>query len=107
MTFFTDEYRCPAHAADVARALSWLASRPEFRGPFNVAGPEAVSRAQMAVTFAMWMGLDPSRLKTGSSALSGSVRPANVVLDTTLAESHGLRCRTMAEALRRQPVRQL
>jgi len=104
MIFYTDEFRCPAHAGDVARALSWLASRPEFRGPLNVAGPEAVSRAQMAVNFATWMGLDPNRLKTGSVALSGSVRPACVVLDTTLAASHGLACRPMADALRRQPV---
>lgn len=104
MTFFTDEYRCPAHAGDVGRALSWLASRPEFRGPLNVAGPEAVSRAQMAVNFATWMGLDPRRLKTGAASLSGSVRPANVVLDTTLAASHGLQCRPMSETLRRQPV---
>ncbi|HZY08408.1 MAG TPA: sugar nucleotide-binding protein [Ilumatobacteraceae bacterium] len=106
MTFFTDEYRCPAHAGDVARAVSWLASRPEFHGPLNVAGPEAVSRAQMAVNFAIWMGLDPNRLKTGSSALSGSIRPTNVVLDSSLAASHGMVCRSMTEALRRQPVGQ-
>jgi len=104
MTFFTDEYRCPAHAGDVAKALSWLASRREFHGILNVAGPEPVSRAQMAVNFATWMGLDPHRLKTGSVSLSGSVRPARVVLDTTLASSHGLQCRPMAETLRRQPV---
>jgi len=106
MTFFTDEYRCPAHAADVAMALSWLASRPEFHGPLNVAGPEAISRAQMAVNFAAWMGLDPNALRTGSVASAHSVRAANVVLDTTLAGSLGLHCRPMSEALRRQPVGQ-
>ena len=64
MKFFTDEFRCPAHAADVAAALSALAWRPEIRGPLNIAGPDAVSRAELAATFARWMRLDPRLLKT-------------------------------------------
>ena len=104
MRFFTDEFRCPAHAADVGAALSWLAARPEIRGPMNVAGPEAVSRADLAATFARWMGFDPRALSTGTSALAGAVRPTRVVLDTTLAVKHGLACRPLSETLRQHPV---
>jgi dTDP-4-dehydrorhamnose reductase len=100
MRFFTDEYRCPAHAIDVAAALSSLAARPDIRGPLNIAGPEAISRADLAETFARWMGLDPRFLSTGSQALAGTIRPARVVLDTTLAASYGLSCRAMSETLR-------
>jgi dTDP-4-dehydrorhamnose reductase len=104
MRFYTDEYRCPAHAGDVAAALSSLAARREIRGPLNVAGPEVVSRAKLAETFAVWMGLDPSRLTTGSLALSGTIRPGRVVLDTSLAASYGLTCRPLSATLRRHPV---
>jgi dTDP-4-dehydrorhamnose reductase len=100
MRFFTDEYRCPAHAADVAAAVSALAGLPEIHGPLNVAGPEAISRAELATVFARWMGLDPRMLDTSSLALAGMVRPGRVVLDSTLAASHGLHCRSLEEALR-------
>jgi dTDP-4-dehydrorhamnose reductase len=98
--FFTDEYRCPAHASDVAAAISALALRPEIRGPLNVAGPEAVSRSDLAAMFARWMGFDPRALTTGSLALAGTIRPTRVVLDSTLAESYGLTCRSLSETLR-------
>lgn len=104
MRFYTDEYRCPAHAADVAAALSSLAAEPEIRGPLNVAGPVAVSRAELAETFARWMGFDPRGLSTGTMALSGTIRPGRVVLDTTLASSYGIECRPLSETLRRHPV---
>ena len=99
VAFFTDEYRCPAHAADVAAALSTLAGRPDIRGPLNVAGPDAVSRAELATTFANWMGLDPRLLKTTTVGGAGMVRPERVVLDSTLAATYGLHCRGLAEAL--------
>ena len=104
MTFYTDEYRCPAHAGDVGAALSSLAARPDIRGPLHVAGPEAVSRAELAGVFARWMGFDPRALSTGLQALSGTIRPTHVVLDTTLAESLGLHCRPLSETLRQHPV---
>jgi dTDP-4-dehydrorhamnose reductase len=99
MAFFTDEYRCPAHAVDVAAALSWLAATPEISGPLHVAGPDAVSRAELAVAFARWMGLDPRTLRTTTLAMAGMVRPGRVALSTSLAESYQLRCRSLAEAL--------
>ncbi len=104
MRFFTDEFRCPAHAADVGRALSNLAAWPEIRGPLNVAGPEAISRADLAATFARWMGYDPRAITTGSLALAGTIRPGRVVLDTTVAASYGLGCRPLSETLRQHSV---
>jgi dTDP-4-dehydrorhamnose reductase len=104
MRFFTDEYRCPAHAADVGAALSSLAAQPDIHGPLNVAGPEAISRADLAAVFARWMGFDPRALTTGSMALAGRIRPARVVLDSGLAASYGLQCRPLAETLRQHQV---
>ncbi len=104
--FFTDEYRCPAHALDVAAAISSLAIRPDIRGPLNIAGPEAVSRADLATIFARWMGFDPRFLTTGSLALAGTIRPTRVELDTALAASYGLTCRSLSETLR-VPERQI
>ncbi len=99
MTFFTDEYRCPAHAIDVAAAVSSMAGRPEITGPLHVAGPDAVSRAELAVAFARWMGLNPARLRTSTLEESGVTRPAHVVLNSSLAASFGVRCRGIAEGL--------
>lgn len=39
MSFFTDEFRCPAHAADVAAALVRLADMPQVTGVLHIAGP--------------------------------------------------------------------
>ena len=89
--FFTDEYRCPAHATDVAAAISALA-RPtrRSRGPLHVAGPEAVSRADLArrCLLAGWdsTSRDSSRQFAGARWNDPADR---VVLDTTLAETYG------------------
>ncbi|HLM18051.1 MAG TPA: SDR family oxidoreductase [Acidimicrobiia bacterium] len=100
MTFYTDEYRCPAHAADVATAIGALAIRRDVTGPVHVAGPEALSRAEYARAIATWFGFDAHRLHTGRIADTGVDRPGRVVLDSSLAASLGIRCRPMAEALR-------
>jgi dTDP-4-dehydrorhamnose reductase len=102
--FFTDEFRCPAHAADVGAALSSLAAQPDIRGPLNVAGPEAISRADLAAIFARWMGFDPRALTTGTLALAGTIRPTRVVLDSALAASYGIQCRPLSETLRQHQV---
>jgi dTDP-4-dehydrorhamnose reductase len=97
--FFTDEYRCPAHAGDVAAAVIELASRPDVTGKLHVAGPDAVSRADLARAFAKWFGLDPSTVSTASLIDAAIARPGRVVLDCSRAASLGIRCRPLAEAL--------
>lgn len=98
--FFTDEYRCPAHAADIGAAVAAVASLPEIVGPIHVAGPEAVSRAEFATAIARWLGMNPNLLRTASLAASGLDRPARLVLDCSLAERHGLLVRPLRDALR-------
>jgi dTDP-4-dehydrorhamnose reductase len=100
-TFFTDEFRCPVHAADLTAALAELARRPELTGSIHVAGPQSLSRADFARHVASWMGFDPAQLRTSTIAESGMQRPANVVLDTSYAASLGITCRSVAEVLRR------
>jgi dTDP-4-dehydrorhamnose reductase len=101
MRFFTDEVRCPVHAADLARAVTALADRPDITGPLHIAGPEALSRADIAARVARWLRLDPFQVPRASLADSGLVRPGVVVLDSGRAATLGFRCRTMDEALTR------
>lgn len=100
MTFYTDEVRCPAHAADVAAAIARLAAMPQVHGPLHVAGPEAISRADFAAAIATWLGGDPSSLLRGPQPIGEPARPGRVVLDTSRAVSLGLPCRRVADALR-------
>jgi dTDP-4-dehydrorhamnose reductase len=98
--YFTDEVRCPAHAADVAAAIIVLADQ-QGSGVLHIAGPHAVSRAELAQAFAEWMGADRRTVPTASLAETGIQRPAHVVLDTSLAAGFGIRCRSLAETLTR------
>jgi dTDP-4-dehydrorhamnose reductase len=100
MTFFTDEFRCPLHAADLARAISGLAEQPDVSGILHIAGPEVLSRAELARTFARWYGYDPDDVRTSSVADYPTVRSGRVVLDSSLAWSLGIRPRRIADALR-------
>ena len=97
--FFTDEYRCPAHAADVASACATLTGMPEVVGALHVAGPQALSRVDLATAFARWFGMNPALLRTTSLADSGIARPGRLVLDSSKAAALGLHCRPIAGAL--------
>ncbi len=99
MTFFTDEVRCPIAGDDLAGALLALGRRRAVRGVLNVAGPEPVTRAELARLFARWMGLDPTRVPIGTIAAAGLERPGRVVLDCTRAEALGLRARSPEDVL--------
>lgn len=99
MTFFRDEFRCPAHADDVAVALAKTASQPDLSGVLNVAGPEAVNRADFAHALAGHAGFVAADLAISTIAESGMTRPGRVVLDTSLARSLGLGCRSLSTAL--------
>jgi len=86
-TLFTDEIRCPVHVADLAAALLELADS-RFAGILNVAGPEAVSRAEFGALIARSRGLDAAALPTGLSTDAGlGPRPLDVRLDTSLART--------------------
>jgi len=99
MTFFSDEFRCPVHATDVAAGIVRIAADNSITGPLHVAGPEPVSRVDYAAALARYAGLGHISLPTTTLAESGMVRPANVVLDSSLATSLGIECRSLREAL--------
>jgi dTDP-4-dehydrorhamnose reductase len=99
MTFFSDEFRCPVHADDLAAAILRIATDSSIAGPLHVAGPERVSRVDYAAALAQHAGLGSILLPTSTIADSGMTRAANVVLDTSLAAQHGIECRTLGDAL--------
>ena len=100
MRFFTDEFRCPAHADDLAAAIIALAERVDITGTLHVAGPRAISRAELAGIFAERFGAGPAQIPTSTSRESGLDRPTNVLLNSSVAASLGIHCRPIEEALR-------
>lgn len=99
--FFTDEVRCPVHAGDLAEAVEGLAGRHDVVGALHIAGPDALSRADIADRVARWLGFDTAGVPRASLAESGLVRPGVVVLDCARAASLGITCRSIDEALAR------
>ncbi|MEV0429282.1 sugar nucleotide-binding protein [Micromonospora sp. NPDC050495] len=83
-TLFTDELRCPVDVTDVAAAVLELVGT-DYAGALNVAGPDAVSRAELGLLVARRFGLDPAGMKTSTGAAAGVRRPAEVRLDSTRA----------------------
>ncbi|SCL24999.1 dTDP-4-dehydrorhamnose reductase [Micromonospora rhizosphaerae] len=83
---FTDELRCPIDVVDLAAAVLELVPS-DYAGPLNVAGPDAVSRAEMGLLVARRLGLDPVGMKTTISAASGLLRPTEVRLDSSRASA--------------------
>ncbi|MFG1803957.1 sugar nucleotide-binding protein [Micromonospora carbonacea] len=81
---FTDEVRCPVDVGDLAAAVLELAAS-DYAGLLNVAGPDAVSRAELGLLVARRFGLDPGGLRTATSAASGLARPVEVRLDSSRA----------------------
>ncbi len=102
MRFFVDEFRCPAHASDVASACAALVTMPEVSGALHIAGPQAISRADFARAIAQWSGADPRRVPTASLADVAPARPGRIALDTTRAQHLGLRCRPINEVFNLQ-----
>lgn len=99
MTFFTDEFRGPVHAADVARAIGVVAARRDVSGVLHVAGPDRVSRLRFAQRLAAHAGFPDAELPSSTIFESGQVRAGNIVLDSSLAASLGIRLRSLDDAL--------
>ncbi len=95
LALFTDEFRTPIHAVDAASALIELCLGAERVGVLHIAGPERVSRFELAERFAALHGFgerpwraatstDPSRPPDVS--LVGD-RPAPRTLDAMLRDA--------------------
>lgn len=83
---FTDEVRCPVHAADLADALLELAASARS-GIHHVAGADALSRYDLGVLIARRDGLDPGSLPQGRRAAGGPPGPLDVRLDCTRTQA--------------------
>lgn len=83
-TLFTDELRCPVDVVDVAAAVLELVPS-DYAGPLNVAGPDAVSRAELGLLVARREEIDPAGMKTSTGAAAGLLRPTDVRLDSARA----------------------
>lgn len=77
VVFHVDEIRCPIHVADLAAALLEL-SRADVTGVLHVAGPDAVSRLELARLLG---ARDPK------GALTPPGRARNVALDSSRAQA--------------------
>ncbi len=83
---FTDQYRCPIGADDLAGAILELAAN-DFAGVIHVAGPDALSRYELGLLIADAYQLDPGQLPMASVATYPAPTIADVRLDSTLARS--------------------
>jgi dTDP-4-dehydrorhamnose reductase len=84
---FIDEYRCPIAVRDLAAAV-WELAGSDYAGLINVAGPEALSRAELGRLVAASHGFDPGAVPTRTTAESDvGPRPADVRLDSSRAAS--------------------
>lgn len=94
--FHTDEWRCPVVVDDLAAALVELIGRESAGAPgglrcsggarvIHLAGPEGVTRSRFAQLVAVAHGFDPAAVPT--APLRDASRPANVMLDSSLAAS--------------------
>jgi dTDP-4-dehydrorhamnose reductase len=81
---FSDEVRCPVAVDDLAAAVLELA-RSDYAGRLNVAGPDAVTRVELGRLVARRYGVSPAGLRSMTIAESGSVRPAEIRLDSSRA----------------------
>jgi dTDP-4-dehydrorhamnose reductase len=88
---FTNEYRTPLHAADAADALADLVLRDALPRIVHVAGPERVSRWELAQRFCRTHGLSTSWLEPVEC--QDAMRPRDVSLRGMLPQ------RTLAEML--------
>jgi dTDP-4-dehydrorhamnose reductase len=94
---FTDEWRSPVAAADVARALADLLERDDVWAPgplpgapgrvLHLGGPERLSRLELGRREAAAAGLDAERCEAGTRVAAGlsGERPADLSLDSRRA----------------------
>ena len=79
VAFYIDEIRCPTVVGELAEALLELAVREDVSGPLHVAGPDAVSRYELARLLAP----DPAAVRAAEAP--HGARPRNLALDCSRA----------------------
>ncbi|MBI4640058.1 MAG: SDR family oxidoreductase [Candidatus Tectomicrobia bacterium] len=87
-TLFTDQFRTPTSALNIARVVGELLDH-SFTGILHVAGPDRMSRYEFGCALLEAYGVSLSRIKPGSieDLPSVSTRPRDSSLNTDLARS--------------------
>jgi len=83
--FYVDEIRSPVHAGELAAALLELGPRDDAPRLLHVAGPDGVSRYELARRIRAAHGHDPDAVTGAPSPLTGRAR--DVALDSRRAAS--------------------
>ncbi len=83
---FTDQYRCPIGADDLAGAILELAAN-DFVGVINMAGAEALTRYELGCLIARAYQLDATKLAGATVIAYPAPVVADVQLDSSLARS--------------------
>jgi dTDP-4-dehydrorhamnose reductase len=71
MRFYTDQYRTPVFAPEVARAIEAIDLRPEVRGIFHMGGADRLSRHEFALMVADRVKVPREQAMPGSMSDSG------------------------------------
>jgi dTDP-4-dehydrorhamnose reductase len=84
VTLFRDEWRTPLDLVTAARALVAVAAS-DFSGLLHVGGPERLSRLDMGLRLAKFLGIDSSPIITTDRAAAPAPepRPRDVALDSS------------------------
>jgi dTDP-4-dehydrorhamnose reductase len=84
VTLFRDEWRTPLDLVTAARALVNIAES-DFNGLLHVGGPERLSRLEMGLRLAKFLGIDPSPIVATDRAAAPAPepRPRDVALDSS------------------------
>ena len=75
VTFYTDQYRTPAFAPQVAACVDKLLLHPEVRGILHLGGPERLSRFDFGVLLARQAGVAESLFRPGTMRDAGGAAP--------------------------------
>ncbi|MFP4476208.1 MAG: SDR family oxidoreductase [Desulfatibacillaceae bacterium] len=99
--YFTDEYRCPVYVEDLCAGLVALENvDPGVRRVWHVAGPELLSRHELAVALARGLGCDPAAIPFTDLGGLAAKRPSRLELDVSRAMGlPGVRLRRVGEVV--------
>ena len=104
LNLFTDEFRCPMHAATPAKAV-WELALQNARGLFHLNGAEKLSRYDLGMLVASkHPELNPQIVATSRRDYKGAPRPADTTLNCSkIAPLLSFKIPALSECLRDHP----
>ncbi len=88
LTFYTDQFRTPVFAPEIAEIVQRILEHSALRGVFHAGGPDRISRFELALALAERAGIPPEL-----------VRPVSMQ-DSQAAAPRGADCSLVSEKLR-------